>query len=358
MKDVCAILGEPWGNTSKAGKWVDGVTGTYQMGGNGTRMISETWLPHAFARLGLDEDGRLWKWIEDNVLYSLSKAVVPAKPKTTLPATSETAKTKPVVIVEDGKVFATSKDVADFFSKEHANVLKAIDRLLDDDPEARVNFDEGCYTHERTGSQQHRQFNMDKDGFALLAMGFTGAKAAKFKRAYINAFNDALAEIERLRSQPSVPALPDFSSPSDAARAWAAEYDQKVIAQQEVKLLEGKVEEIVEKVDEANAKIAELEPKAAIGGRISNRKLRTILCPVIGSLWWGCSILSSGVPLSRNHWEPMSGAEKAHHNFVEAPRAHTVLFIGFLASLRAPAKQMSIPYSPKLGAKAGLSEWQ
>ena len=33
-------------------------------------------------------------------------------------------------------------------------------------------------------------YQMTKDGFVFLVMGFTGSKAAKFKEDYINAFNE------------------------------------------------------------------------------------------------------------------------------------------------------------------------
>jgi len=78
------------------------------------------------------------------------------------------------------------------------------------------------------GVRKFPAYDMDKRGFTMLAFGFTGAKANHFKLLYIDAFDAALVEIQRLRSQP---ALPDFTDPAIAARAWASEYEQKVIAQ-------------------------------------------------------------------------------------------------------------------------------
>lgn len=61
------------------------------------------------------------------------------------------------------------------------------------------------------------------------------------------AFNAAMEEIQRLRSQ--APALPNFSNPAEAARAWASVYEQKVIAQQ-------KAAEVEQKLIEAQPKLA------------------------------------------------------------------------------------------------------
>ena len=56
---------------------------------------------------------------------------------------------------------------------------------------------------------------MTRDGFSLLAMGWTGAKALAFKVTYIDRFN----AMEAALKAPAQPALPDFSNPALAARA-------------------------------------------------------------------------------------------------------------------------------------------
>lgn len=87
------------------------------------------------------------------------------------------ASRQPVVIVKDGEVFTNSRDVAAFFDKEHRGVLRDIDNLLKSEPDLGLhNFVQGSYTLPGTGSQQHRCFDMNRDGFTLLAMGFTGAR--------------------------------------------------------------------------------------------------------------------------------------------------------------------------------------
>ncbi|MGV2135131.1 Rha family transcriptional regulator [Agrobacterium vitis] len=104
----------------------------------------------------------------------------------------------PQVFIRDGHVFANSRDVAAVFEKRHDNVLRDIAKLAADltaisaeEGEVRpiLNFEEGVYTRPETGSQQHRYYDMTRDGFTLLAMGFTGSKALRWKLRYIEAFN-------------------------------------------------------------------------------------------------------------------------------------------------------------------------
>lgn len=70
-------------------------------------------------------------------------------------------------------MFATSRDVAEYFEKRHDNVLRDIDALV---AEGVLNFEETPYVNAQNG-QTYRCFEMDRDGFTLLAMGFTGPKA-------------------------------------------------------------------------------------------------------------------------------------------------------------------------------------
>ena len=44
-------------------------------------------------------------------------------------------------------------------------------------------------------------YNMNRDGFSLLAMGFTGEKALRWKLDYIKAFNTMEAELKRIYTE-------------------------------------------------------------------------------------------------------------------------------------------------------------
>ncbi|WP_286084191.1 Rha family transcriptional regulator [Agrobacterium sp. FDAARGOS_525] len=75
-------------------------------------------------------------------------------------------------------VVANSLDVAAYFGKRHDNVVRDIENLFEQDV---LNFEEAPYTNEQNG-QTYRAFDMTRDGFTLLAMGFTGAKALRGRK--------------------------------------------------------------------------------------------------------------------------------------------------------------------------------
>jgi Rha family phage regulatory protein len=120
----------------------------------------------------------------------------------------------PIVTMKNDRAFTNSRDVADFFEKRHDHLLTDIDGLI---AMGVPEFRETPYVHSQNG-QSYRAFDMTKDGFTLLAMSFTGSKALQFKLAYIAAFNSLEA-----RAVSAMSALPDFSNPALAARAWADE---------------------------------------------------------------------------------------------------------------------------------------
>ena len=99
-------------------------------------------------------------------------------------------------MIENEQPITTSRNVAENFEKNHRDVLKAIDELKDGVAQNFADlFHETTYTHEQN-KQQYREYYMTKDGFTLLAMGFTGKKALEFKLAYIDQFNKMEEEIK------------------------------------------------------------------------------------------------------------------------------------------------------------------
>lgn len=142
------------------------------------------------------------------------------------PAPNDEATRLPLVTTKDGKALANSRDVAAFFGKSHRHVLRDIDNLITDAGAPLPNFGQGSYTLPSTGNQEHRCYDMDRDGFSLLAMGFTGAKALKWKLKYIEAFKAMEAEIERLNSTDPLESLRDPA----ALRTVLLSYTERVIA--------------------------------------------------------------------------------------------------------------------------------
>ena len=104
-----------------------------------------------------------------------------------------------VAIDKDEKVVTSSLVVAETFGKEHYNVLRDIDNLKKD----VVSFEEMFVQTNIPDSygRDRRAYVMTKDGFTLLAMGFTGKKAMQFKLAYMEAFNEMEKRIFELEEQ-------------------------------------------------------------------------------------------------------------------------------------------------------------
>lgn len=93
-----------------------------------------------------------------------------------------------LVMINGNKVFVTSNLVADKFNKAHRSVLRNIRSIIDSHPDFGAHhFVRTSYTTNQNKS--HECFEMTRDGFAMLAMGFTGPEALSWKVKYIEAFN-------------------------------------------------------------------------------------------------------------------------------------------------------------------------
>lgn len=137
-------------------------------------------------------------------------AVVVAKPTTWRPHMAQltlgtSAASTPTLSAVNGTVTALSTDVASHFGKRHDHVLRDIDTLLQDLPAEHLpNFEEVFveYQNGNGAIQKARAYRLTRDGFTLLAMGFTGKKALAFKLAYLDAFNRMEAELAGRAHQP------------------------------------------------------------------------------------------------------------------------------------------------------------
>lgn len=110
----------------------------------------------------------------------------------------------PLVFERNGSALADSRGISTSFGKDHRNVLRAIRTLLkSEQPEIKGFFTPADYLDGNGDVQPY--YEMSRDGFTLLAMGFTGERALAFKLRYIDAFN----QMEAALRGPSVPAKPD-----------------------------------------------------------------------------------------------------------------------------------------------------
>ena len=95
-----------------------------------------------------------------------------------------------LVYLKNDEAVCDSLQVAEKFGKEHRNVLRAIDDLL----ETLLKIEQPsklfiASKRKADDGQYHRMYLMNRDGFSLLVMGFTGREALEWKLQYIRAFN-------------------------------------------------------------------------------------------------------------------------------------------------------------------------
>lgn len=89
----------------------------------------------------------------------------------------------------EGQPVVSSREVANNFEKQHKHVLECIENLKEGVAEKSADlFIESKYQHPQN-KQWYKEYLLTRDGFSLLVMGFTGAKALQWKLKYIEAFN-------------------------------------------------------------------------------------------------------------------------------------------------------------------------
>lgn len=113
--------------------------------------------------------------------------------------------TLPVLTVKDGHPVTTSLDVAKVFGKQHKDVLRSIREVELPDDFTERNFALSGYT-DMTG-RKLPCYDMTRDGFTFLVMGFTGKEANLWKMRYIEAFNAMEAELLKQKEHSNTEAL-------------------------------------------------------------------------------------------------------------------------------------------------------
>lgn len=130
-----------------------------------------------------------------------------------------------LVIMKDQQAVTSSLQVSETFDKRNDHIIRDIEKLQKDLP----NFGEMFLLSnipDRYG-RSRKAYYMNRDGFTLLAMGFTGKKALKFKMQYIEAFNKMEDQIK----------TGGFKIPSTMAEALRLAADQ----QEQLELMKPKV---------------------------------------------------------------------------------------------------------------------
>lgn len=144
--------------------------------------------------------------------------------------------------ISNGQPTASSRDIAEHFGKEHKNVLRDIENLIGGLPnfEQTPMFFKTTYIHPQNG-QAYPMYLMNRDGFTLLAMGFTGKEALEWKIKYINAFNAMEQELRNPK-------------PMTANEMFSLQAQINLDNEREIKELKGRTAENEKRLDETNRK--------------------------------------------------------------------------------------------------------
>ena len=148
-----------------------------------------------------------------------------------------------LVEVQNGQIVVSSKQVAEHFKKQHFHVLETLDKLIIENPIMTEIFQKTSYTA-GTG-KAYPMFLMNRDGFTLLAMGFTGKKALEWKLKYIQAFNAMEEQIKTLLA-PSY----QIADPIERAKKWIEEEEQRKQLAEKNEVLTVENKELIQQLEE------------------------------------------------------------------------------------------------------------
>lgn len=166
-----------------------------------------------------------------------------------------------ILSTQNGEPVASSRQIAESFGKEHKNVIQAVANLVAENSAAKSMFYETTYENR---GKQYPMYLMNRDGFSLLVMGFTGKAALEWKLKYIAAFN----AMEKQLAQ-----RPQLSRSELMAQALIAAHDE---------------------LEHKDRQIAELTPKGIFADAVSASK-KSILVGELAKL-----LCQNGVQIGQN----------------------------------------------------------
>ena len=137
-----------------------------------------------------------------------------------------------LVIMKNKQAVTSSLQVAEVFEKNHRDVLKAITNLKRDVRNFAQMFSETNIPD--SYNRNRRAFYMNRDGFTLLAMGFTGDKALQFKLKYIEAFNSMEEQVKLPTSPREIARLALQANEETNQRLDSVEGDVKDLKENQV----------------------------------------------------------------------------------------------------------------------------
>lgn len=100
------------------------------------------------------------------------------------------------VFLKGDKLLVSSLDIAEKYQKSHSKIIRDIKKLIETVPEAQANF--GLSEYKDRSGKSNVCYEIDRQGFSMLVMGFTGDKAKRFTYQYTQVFEMMLNKLNKM----------------------------------------------------------------------------------------------------------------------------------------------------------------
>ncbi len=186
-----------------------------------------------------------------------------------------------LVIMKNRQAVTTSLQVSVNFKKRHDHILRDVDAMKKDVPNFGEMFSQATTTD--SYGRERRIYYMNRDGFSLLAMGFTGKKALQFKLKYIKAFNEMEEKQQKQLNQAlSIEELNLRNRELDFKERWLGEMEAQN-ANKRAELL---------------IKLANHSTKAPLRNDLLNEAMNQLMLPVVGEKVFPAGVIADELGVS------------------------------------------------------------
>jgi Rha family phage regulatory protein len=91
------------------------------------------------------------------------------------------------IFEKENDAWVTSRKIGEIFEKNHKDILEKINDILKS-PDAFTERNFRLSSYKDKSGKKNKEYLLNRRSFVLIVMGFTGEKALKFKKAYIDSF--------------------------------------------------------------------------------------------------------------------------------------------------------------------------
>lgn len=139
------------------------------------------------------------------------------------------------IIKKDGHLVVSSLEIAAHYKKRHENVMRQINIIISTNEKCKSMFIPGIYKNKQ--NHEYPCYFMDRDGFSILTMGFTGKEALEWKIKYIEAFKAMENTIQTMQLDSY-----RIEDPVLRAKRWIEEHQAAIETEKKLEIAAPKAE--------------------------------------------------------------------------------------------------------------------